>query len=183
MEHVEKHFAHPEVGFYLTPDTVEAPMGKQFDLFDSARPSGNSVMVQNYLSASALTGKTEYHEAAAKALRGFSGAMGNSGLGMAWMFDAAEKFMGPFYGVVIVGAPGDVRTQGLLTAFRMADPAHAVLVPVDPGEERVAMLPVPGGKLEARQEPVAHVCEFGACRLPTSDPDEMLSQIFRGWVH
>jgi hypothetical protein len=75
--------------------------------------------------------------------------------------------------VVVVGAPEDDGTRGLVREFDRRFLPHDVLVAVDGDRSRsrlaalapfVAPLVAPDGRA------TAYVCIEGACRLPTGDP-------------
>ncbi len=179
-------FAHPEAGFFLTPEALEAPLGRQVEFFDSVRPSGNSMMLRTLLRTSALTGNTGYWERVEKALAGHADLIERSQMEMAGWLDVAQSYLGPFYEVIIAGDPAAAETAEMVSAFRKLLPPHAVLVTV-PGsgasEEIAALLAPAAGKTAVNGKATAYVCRLGACRLPTSDPDDMRAQLLEGWAH
>ena len=186
IEEARKRFSAPSGGFYLTPEGHEAPMGRKIDRFDNAEPSGNGVLVNVLMEASALTGDDRLRQDAIKALGAHGELMGRAGTEMARWFEAAMKIQGPFYDVVIAGDIEDVRTRELRTVFRRAHPAHAVLVMVPStggDEDTVSLIPSVRGKKALKGLPTAFVCRFGQCKAPTSDPGVLAKQLMEGWTN
>ena len=104
IDYVRIHFVHPRGGFYMTSRSHSAPVGRPVDVFDNARPSGSAVMLQNLITAAALTSKQIYRREAEKMLRAYSEIMKKARLEMAWWYDAALRISGPFYGVCREGS-------------------------------------------------------------------------------
>ncbi len=186
IETAVKRFAHPTAGFYLTADTQEAPMGRQVEIIDSVRPSGNSAMLSALLRAATLTGNTNYRDIVERTLSGFAGQMDRLKLEMAGWLDVAQLFVGPYYEVIIAGDPDGATTRALVSAFRKVAPANAVLVTVGadgPSADLATLLGPAAGKTAVKGEAAAYVCRFGSCKLPTSDPATLRAQLLEGWSH
>jgi len=184
IDHAREYFRHPTAGFYHAAEDVTAPLGRQVQFFDSVRPSGNAMMLQALLRAAALTGNAEYRQDVEIALKAYSDLMGRAGLEMAGWLLAAEQFLGPFYEVAVAGQGNAAGTRALLEAYRELHPTHAVLVRVPasgPSNKTAALLPPTRGKTALQGQPTAYVCEHGACKQPTSDPDTLRSQLMEGW--
>jgi uncharacterized protein YyaL (SSP411 family) len=186
LDHARAHFARPQGGWFLTSDEVEAPLGRRTELFDSVTPSGNGALLQALVRAAALTGREDYRQDVQKTLDTFVPLLERAGLEMACWIDAAALLLGPYYVVVIAGEPDGSAETPLSTAVLRRLPAGAVLarIPADgPGADLAAVLPQLAGKrAQADGRPVAYVCEYGSCHEPTSDPERLLEQVFKGWV-
>lgn len=183
---VRDEFAAPDGGFFLTPRTTEAPLGRRFEVFDSVEPSGNAAAIQALLRLSALTGSEAYRSEAEGALRAQAVRMEQAGLEMAWWNDAALRLLGPFYQVVVAGDWNEPRTQELVQTARQLRAPHVVVIHVPaqgPDEQLATLLEPARGKTSAGQSPVAYVCQYGSCRAPTSDPAHLRAQLLEGWRH
>ena len=81
----------------------------------------------------------------------------------------------------MVGEPGRPATAALLRAARRGAPPGAVVVPapaVPVPPEVSALVPLFAGReRSAGGEPVAYLCEGGACLLPTSDPEALAAAL------
>ena len=62
------HFAHPDGGFYDTPDDGERLVARPRDVQDNATPSGGSMAATVLLRLAALTGEDRYRTAAERAI-------------------------------------------------------------------------------------------------------------------
>ncbi len=175
VNYSREHFARSGGGFHLTAQGVEAPLGRRVENFDSVIPAGNSVMLQNLLRLTAITGDLSYMDEAKKQLGSQSDLLKRAGFEMAWSCDAARKIIGRYYSVVVAGESGSMHTTLVSTL-----PANAVccLVPSGgPDETLSALAPALEGKIAIDGKTTAFVCEFGTCKAPTTDPVIMLEQI------
>ena len=178
-------FGREDGGWYLARNTVDKPLGRSVDTFDSVVPSGNAVMLNNLIRLAAITGRSDYRHEAEAALAAWSGLLDKAGLEMAWWFDAAAKLVGPYYDVVIAGDRDDEATGRLVAAVLADLPASAVvsLVPADgPADDLLAIAPALADKKALGGMATAFVCEFGTCQAPTSDIAKVREQLLRGWT-
>ncbi len=184
LSHARARFRHPKAGYYLTEEDQPAPMGRQVELSDGVRPSGNAVMQAALWSLAALSGRTELAAQVEADLAAYAGLLEKAGLEMAGWLDVALMTRGPFYDVVVAGRSGDRGTRALVEAFRDLHPAHAVLVRLPAGgptPEELELMPGLLGKRALDGKATAYVCKQSACKLPTSDPGVMRAQILEGW--
>jgi uncharacterized protein YyaL (SSP411 family) len=184
--HAIEHFRHPRAGFYLSDRSQAAPLGRQVEIADGVRPSGNAILVQALLAAAALTGRDDLRALAEADLDAFSGALGKFGLETAGWYSAALRRAGPYYDVVVAGDPADEKTRALLAVCDRLLPSQAVLVRLaaqGPDRQTLALQPSLAGKRALKGQSTAFVCRHGACRLPTSDPLVFRTQILEGWKH
>ena len=117
-------------------------------------------------------------------LRAYSKLMETARLDMAWWHDAALKFRGPFYEVVVAGDPAAGDTRALVSTVRPALPPNAVLStmpPSGPTPELEALLPSAKNKTARSGKATAYVCQSGSCQQPTTDPAVLKNQILQGW--
>jgi len=180
------HFIHPKGGFYLISPQHPAPLGRPVDVFDNAQPSGNSAMLHALIAAAALTSKQAYRKEAEKMLRAYSKLMNRAGLDMAWWHDAALKFLGPFYEVVVSGDPGSGDTRALWNTVRGGLHPHvamATVPPAGPAPELEGLLPSAKNKVASSGKATAYACQLGTCMQPTGDPAVLKSQILQGWKY
>jgi len=183
IDYAQQHFAHQDAAFYLTPDDVEVPMGRQLMVHDSVEPSGNAAMLLAIQRAAAITGKAEYYDAVELALARYGGQLSKAGLEMAAWQDLALLQLAPYYTAVIAGDSGAAQGELLTAARRGVYPHVAVVqVPASGASDGLARLaPAVAGKPAGESGALAYVCEFGACQAPTDDPAELLRQIQAGW--
>jgi len=191
IERARADFAHPQGGFYMSGAGTEAPLGRKMDFFDSVTPSGNSAMLQALVRAAALTGKQEYRDEIEKCLTTYAGLIEKASLEMAWWLDAAQKWNGPFYEVVVAGgtavadgSTGAGAESSLAGTVLGTLPANAVVVQVPaegPAADLAALVPPAAGKGASDGKAMAYVCEHGTCQAPTADAEQLLEQLAVGW--
>jgi len=175
-DHARAEFARKGSGFHLTSAGTEAPLGRRVEHFDSVTPSGNSVMLQNLIRLTAITGETVYLKEAQTQLNELTGLMSRAGFEMAWSCDAARKVINRYYSVVIAGERGDM-FKSLVSRL----PANAVCCPVPgngPDKDLLKIAPALDSKTAIDGKTTAYVCEYGTCKAPTTELKVMLAQIF-----
>jgi hypothetical protein len=179
-----RDFADPAGGCYLTAAAAEAPLGRKTELFDSVTPSGNSAFLQALVRATALTGRADLREYVERTLTRYAGLMEKGGLEMAWWFDAALRWNGPYYDVVIAGDANDTHATALAATVLRRLPSHVALARVPaagPEAAMSALLPPLAGKHAVNGCATAFVCEQGACLEPTSEIEALREQVMAGW--
>ncbi|MFN2370236.1 MAG: thioredoxin domain-containing protein [Candidatus Krumholzibacteriia bacterium] len=177
-------FARAGGGWYLADDATGAPLGRTVEFFDSVEPSGGAAMVNLLLDLEALTGEATYRDEARRALDACGRLLADAGPEMAWWLEGAGKLLWPHRAVVIAGTPGAPDTEALRTACLGLPAPGAVLATVPaagPDAALAALAPALAGKTALDGKATAYVCEFGACRAPVTDPDELREQLQEGW--
>ncbi len=184
VDRARKDFAHPGACFYHTPVGHEAPMGRQVEVVDGARPSGNSALLTAMMRVSAYTGEAAYRDEVVRCVGSQRAQMKRLGLNMAGWFDLAEKLAAPYYEVVVAGDPAAAGTRALTRAFHGLGLTHAVLTTVPAGGPDAATLealPITENKSALGGKATAFVCQHGKCKEPTSDPNVLRKQLLEGW--
>ncbi|MBN2494663.1 MAG: thioredoxin domain-containing protein [Deltaproteobacteria bacterium] len=184
LDYAEAHFGRPGCAFFLTHRRAEAPLGRQIEIEDGARPSGNAAMLQSMLRAGSLAGDDARFARARTCLEAHAALLGSAGISMAGWLDAALIASRPVYVVVVVGDPSDLRTRSLLRTFRERAPVHALLATIGAegaSPDAVATIPVLAGKRAIDGRPTAFVCQRGICQRPVHTAEELLESILTGW--
>jgi uncharacterized protein YyaL (SSP411 family) len=182
---IEARFAHPPVGFMLTPVDGEAPLGRKLELLDSVEPSGNAAALHAMLRLSQLRGDVAMRGRVEQTLRSHADRLWKAGMEMSWWLDALLLFIGPSYEVVVAGDADDARTQALCRVVLEHAAPHVALVRVPAagaGDDALAVVPPAAGKTAVEGAPTAYVCRFGTCKRPTADAAELREQISEGWT-
>lgn len=186
VEYARAHFLHPSSCFYFISDVVDAPLGRQLELTDWARPSGNAVMLDVLIRLSALTADETYRQIGRRCLMAQKDRIGQVGESMSATLDAAALYWGPFYEVVIAGDPKAAATAALKQVAWRALYPHTVTVQVaadGPRAEVLRALPSTAGKTAINARPTAYVCKFGSCKRPTQSAAKLADQVLTGWIH
>lgn len=174
---LDKDFADPEGGYFLTPKGGEALLAREKPDYDGARPTGNSAAAMNLLRLAEFTSEHGYREAAEKTLSAFARPMRRGSLPK--MTAALDYALDKPREVVIV-APDKASAKGLIDALRTTYLPNRVVIPMI-GKDTVdkALVPLVEAKVAPDGKATAYVCEAGRCERPTSDPKTFAAQLSR----
>ena len=163
-------------GFFLTAHGSEELLVRPKEAHDGAIPSGNSVAMANLVRLARLTGRADLAARAGAVAAAFAGDLTAAPAAHCHMLAALQAAAGPSLEIVIAGDPGEEATQRLLKAARSRYLPHAVLLLVpagEPGGTVRALAPFTEHHTAIDGRPAAYVCRDYACRLPTTDPQEL----------
>ena len=174
---LKRFWDHDAGGFYFTATDSEALLTRQKQVYDGARPSGNSVAMLNMLRLARMTANAGLEEKANELGMSFSGTVNQSPAAHTMMLCALDFGIGPSYEVVIVGTPGAEDTRAMLAALRQRFIPNKVVL-LRPAAQTEPVITRLAG-FTAAQEAVdgkatAYVCVDYNCKLPTTDPARMI---------
>jgi uncharacterized protein YyaL (SSP411 family) len=170
-------------GFFFAPDDGEPLLVRQKDIYDGAVPSGNSIAMLNLLRLSRITGDAGLEERAADIAGAFAGAVNQFPSAYTQLMVAADFSIGPAHEVVVCGNPQAPDTRKMLAMLRgRFMPNKVIIVKPDDAEESeiVRLAPFVAAYHAIDDKATAYVCTNHACRLPTTDPEEMLKMLGEG---
>jgi len=150
-------------GLFTTGNDAEQLITRPKDILDSALPSANSVAALALLRLGALTGETRYADRAEGILRLLADPMARQPGAFAHLLEAVDLATAGTTEIVITGDRPD-----LVAAVHQRYLPNAVLAW---GERYASPL------FEDRTDDLAYVCRNYACKLPTGDVGELLSQL------
>ncbi len=164
-------------GFYFTADDAEELIVRQKDIYDGAIPSGNSVAVLNLFRLARITANSDLEDKANKIMLAFSKDVKSEPFGYTQMMVGLDFGIGPSYEIVIVGNPEAKDTKEMLNFLRKHFVPNKVVLlrPSDQEEPDIIRL----AKFTEYQssfdgKATAYVCLDYACKMPTTDTEEML---------
>jgi uncharacterized protein YyaL (SSP411 family) len=183
MEQVERHFADPTGGYFLTADDGEELLVRQRPDYDGALPSGNSVALGVLVRLETLTDQELYRERAERLLAAFADRLTRAPGAVPAMLSGYEAYEDIAKEIVLVAPTSDSSVEAALDAFRGRLARHYL-----PNASVVRVTPARRGRLErlvpwvadkpARDQQVtAYVCERRVCKFPTTDPDAFERQL------
>jgi uncharacterized protein YyaL (SSP411 family) len=146
-------------------------------------PSGNSIAMLNLLRLSRITGDAGLDQRAAGIARAFAGAVNQLPSAYTQLMVAADFSIGPAHEVVVCGDPQAPDTRKMLAMLRGRFMPNKVVIfkPDDAeGSEIVRLAPFVAAYHAIDDRATAYVCANHACRLPTTDPEEMLKMLEEG---
>ncbi|MCH8334250.1 thioredoxin domain-containing protein, partial [Candidatus Sumerlaeota bacterium] len=174
------HFWDDERGaFFLTADDGEELLVRPKQIYDGARPSGNSVAALNLLRIGRITARPELEAKSEAVMKAFAGLVGPGPGGYTYLMSALEFATGPAYEIVIAGAAGADDTAAMLRALRREFvPNKVVLFRPDgeaPAITDIAAFTREQTSLEGKA--TAYVCQNYACEAPTTEVAAMLEAL------
>jgi len=170
----------PSGGYFTTSKDHEPLIAREKPSYDGAEPSGNSVEAMNLLRLYELTSDDRFREEADRMPSAFGGALTRSPAGMSELLLAVAFRLGSPKEIVIVAPLSRSEAEPFLERLRSTFLPNKVLVVAVAGadqERQARVAPILSGKIAAKGVVTAYVCENGACRLPTSDPEVFASQL------
>ena len=158
-------------GFYFTGEDETLPARRK-ELYDGAKPSGNSVMLLNLLRLSRLTGRVELEEKAGRLVDAFSATVKGSPHAYTMFLCGLDFALGPSHEVVLAGElPEDV--SDLYEAiWKRYLPNTVMLIRT---EESVKLASYAEEMRPLERLGTAYVCSNFVCDMPTSNRDKLLS--------
>ncbi len=160
-------------GFYFYGSDAEQLFTRMKEVYDGAIPSGNSVMANNLLRLSRLTGEQAWNGYAERIFAAFAGAVKRYPTGHAMMLMALSLAYGKPQEIVIAGARGDVETEAMLRAVRSRFLPQTVVLLQD---ERLSHI---ADKTPVNGAATAYVCENYACQSPVFTAEALADQVNR----
>ncbi|MBI2191035.1 MAG: thioredoxin domain-containing protein [Planctomycetes bacterium] len=172
-----KHFWDPQDGgLFQTADDGEKLLVRSKDIYDGAIPSGNSVAALNLVRLGRLTANPDYEKNAEGIMKAFSDGVDRQASGHTQLLIALEFIEGRSYEIVIAGDPEREDTRAALRAlWRPFLPGKVVLLRPDGDASAITdIAPYAKSQQSIQGAATAYVCQNFACKLPTTDIQEML---------
>ena len=163
-------------GYFFAAIDDEELLVHQKEIYDGAIPSGNSVAAMNLVRLARLTGRDELTERASRLFAAFAADFTRGPSAHSHLADAFQLASAPSSEVVIAGEAQAKDTRALLEVTRSVDRLQAalLLVPAGPDGDRIRRLaPFAADHLPVDGRATAYVCRDFACRMPTTDPEEL----------
>ena len=173
----DARFGDAAGGFFFTASDAEALLTREKPTYDGARPSGNSVSLQNLLRLATLLSDDGRREQAERGFAAFSEVLTKIGAGSPQMLAALDWLHDDPREILLI-TPDD--SEALPTAAPLVDvlarsfqPSAVTLVTNEENAAKLAArIPALHGKSARGGQPTAWVCRRGICDLPTADPDK-----------
>jgi uncharacterized protein len=155
-------------GFWQSPAGSADLILRIKEDYDGAEPSSNSVAVLALLRLGALTGRSDFKEAAERTLRLFAERMQTLPQAVPHLLTGLQFFLQEPRRVVLAGDVQNPEGAALLqAAHRVYQPNRVILGTSGPVE------PFAGTLRPQQNRPTAYVCTGTACQPPSQDPQEV----------
>ena len=149
--------------FYMVARDADSLLFRPRQLFDSAIPAGNAVMIANLFRLSRMTGDPDLEIAGHRALEVCSGGLWDYPDAFSATLSALDYALGPSVEIMVSGPRNSLDSQTAISALQKVYAPNAVILsrPDFGGTDRFAI----------------HVCSGRACELPTEDLEQVLARI------
>ncbi|MGZ7047338.1 MAG: thioredoxin domain-containing protein [Methanobacterium sp.] len=164
-------------GFYFTADDAEKVLVRKKEIYDSAIPSGNSIMMLNLLKLSQLTENEKFKENALDLEKAFSQTIQKIPTGFAGFLCALDFRIGPSYEIVIAGKKEDCETEALIEAVKqnyIPNKTIILLLDGDNTSPLIKIIPSLEFKKMENKKATAYLCSGGSCKTPTNNLNTFL---------
>jgi uncharacterized protein YyaL (SSP411 family) len=169
-------FRDPKGGGFLLATGRDDLVADTKELYDGARPSGNSSAALALLRVGRLTGDTKLEAAGRQTLVDWSGTIARYPMGHPFALRALDFDLGPTREIVISGDPADAATQALLVTARDGFLARDLIL-VHPtgadGEAARTLSPFIAVQGLVDGKPAAYVCTNHTCKAPVTTPEAL----------
>ena len=179
VNYIIKHFWDKEKsGFYFTPSYGEKLITRTKDIYDTAIPSGNSMMLNNLAKLYRLTTDKRYYEYAAKTVDAFSELLTKSPFASPLFVSSYLSLISESIEVIIIGSPDEENAVKLLR-FISSNYIPNLFIIIQNSESELYKLPFEYldnyNRIDERT--TFYVCKNFTCNLPTTSVEEVLKQI------
>ena len=165
------HFAHPDGGFYDTPDDGERLVARPRDVQDNATPSGGSMAATVLLRLAAMTGEDRYRTAAERAIAPLGSLLERHPTAFAQWLSALAAAHAPSTEVAVVGEPASDDGRALVARLDLGyHPFRVQAASAAPASSAIALL---HDRVAIDGRATAYVCHRFACRLPVTEPEAL----------
>jgi uncharacterized protein YyaL (SSP411 family) len=162
-------------GYFLSADDTTDVIHRAKTVHDNATPNGNGTMAEVLARLYYVTGNAAYRTRAEELMRTFTSDKVQALVGSPSLLMGYEVLESAVQ-TVIVGAPGDARTQALREAAFTASQPNRVLIQLPPGATLPPGHPAAGkGLVDGR--PTAYVCVGPTCGLPVTEPEALRERL------
>jgi uncharacterized protein len=175
---LDRRFADPAGGWFRTADDHEKLLVREKPDYDGAEPAGSSVAVQNALRLHELTTDDAWRVVADRALMAAAPTLTSTPSSMPRMLCALDFRLDTPKEIVVVRPEGD-RATALMEPLRTTFLPNAVFAVLTPDAEPAVaeVVPLVAEKPLKDGKPTAYVCEKQVCRLPTTDPVALATEV------
>jgi len=166
-------------GFFKTSQDGEALIFRPKDVYDGARPSGNSVAALNLLRLGRITANGDWEHKAEATMTAFGQQIAQAPSAHTHMLTALDFGVGPAFEVVIAGVPGaeDTLAMTRTLAKHFVPNKVVVLRPPDDDAPIIDLADYTRYQTAVNGVATAYVCRNYACDAPTTEIATMLESL------
>jgi uncharacterized protein YyaL (SSP411 family) len=164
--------------FYDTPADHEELVTRPRDVYDNAAPSGTSVATEVLLKLSLFLDRADYRQRAEDILGGLAGGMEKIPGAFGRLLCALDFSTSEPREVAVVGVPEATDTRALLDEVYSAYLPNKIVAGRGPEDDEAGgLIPLLAQRTARDNKATAYVCIHYACQAPTTDPQELATQL------
>jgi uncharacterized protein YyaL (SSP411 family) len=155
-------------GFFFTADDHEVLIARNKDLQDASVPSGNAMAATALIRLGKLTGRTDFLEAARRAILAGLPLIERSPAAAGQLLIALDLWLGPLHELVLAGGVESAENRQAIAELQQAYLPNAVWAyrPSEGAAEGGALAPAFAGKSAQNRQVTCYVCRDFACQSP-----------------
>jgi uncharacterized protein YyaL (SSP411 family) len=152
-------------GFFQTPADGEQLVARKKELDDHPTPSGNAMLAYVLLRLARIWGDEELERRGVSVLRLVRDSLLRAPSAFGWLLVALDQHLAPHRELAIAGPP-----DAPVAVAAVASAASTDVIAFGPAEG----IPLLAGRGEVGGKATVYVCERFACRLPVTEPEELV---------
>jgi uncharacterized protein len=173
---LEHFWDHDNGGFYFTPDDGPELLVRQKEAYDTALPSGNSVMMMNLEKLYIITEDIKIRETSTVLEEYFSPFIKQSPSAFTMFLSAIILKKGPSFEITIRGEKDNADTKAMINALHQEYLPNSMLILRSGGDALINQ--IIGSSSESKtmmnNKATAYVCGNGTCHAPVNTPEELI---------
>ena len=164
-------------GYYMSPSSSKDLIARKKEIYDSATPSGNSMMLMNLLKLWKMTGKSKYQETAEKTIKKFIQTVESAPGIFTHFLSALHILLSRSVEIVVVG--DREKSLNVLERIKDINPWNQfVLLKSEEDKKEIEKIaPFTENMAAGENKPAFYVCRDFACSQPTTDINEAIENI------
>ncbi len=163
-------------GFYFTPDYAPEILVRQKEAYDTALPSGNSVMMMNMEKLYLITEDIQIREISNGLERYFSPLIQQSPSAFTMFLSAIILKRGPSFEIAIAGEKDSDDTKAMLNAIHKEYLPNCMLILRSSDDALInQIIGSSETKTMINNKATAYICGNGTCHAPVNTPDDLIN--------
>jgi uncharacterized protein YyaL (SSP411 family) len=165
-----------EGGFFFSSGESDDVLVRSKDIYDGAKPSGNSVALLNLIRISKVRGVPDYNEKISALIDRFSDQVHSSPMSYTFFMSALNFVVGPSYEIIVAGKLDSEDTRKMLQTLNQNYLPNKVVLhkPLEEVSEIADIANYTTNYRSLEGKATAYVCINQSCQLPVTSASDLL---------